>query len=210
MLYDFYNTSAFCTDTSLIGEFMENHDKPRFASYTSDMSLVKNNLAYIMLKDGIPIIYQGQEQHLKGGNDPYNREAIWLSGYNTDAELYKFIKRLNEIRKLAITKTSAIVTSFLTSKAIVVYYDAHNIAFAKGPAGAMVLTVINNNGAHAANYTLNIITSGFAPRTEVVDLLTCKRTTVGEMGRLKLEMVAGRPMVMYIYSLLQGTGWCES
>jgi alpha-amylase len=210
MLNDFTNTSIFCKDTSLVGEFMENHDKPRFASYTDDMSLVKNNIAYIMLKDGIPIIYQGQEQHLKGGNDPYNREAIWLSGYKTDVELYKFIKKLNAIRKMAITKASDIFTSFLTSKATVVYYDAHNLAFAKGPAGAMVLTVINNNGAHAANYALNITASGFAPSTEVVDLLTCTRATIDQSGSLILTVAAGRPIVMYIYSLLRGTGWCGS
>ncbi|KAK7190365.1 hypothetical protein DPSP01_011555 [Paraphaeosphaeria sporulosa] len=210
MLYDFLNTSSLCRDTSLVGEFMENHDKPRFPSYTSDMSLVKNNLAYIMLKDGIPIVYQGQEQHLNGGTDPFNREAIWLSGYNTDAELYKFIKQLNAIRKLAISKASSIVTSFLTSKATVVYYDAHNVAFSKGPAGARVLTVINNNGAKAGNYTLSIPRSGYTPRTEVVELFTCTRMTIGRSGNLAVTVVEGKPVVMYSYSLLRGTGWCGS
>lgn len=210
MLYDFLNTSSLCRDTSLVGEFMENHDKPRFASYTDDMSLVKNNMAYIMLKDGIPIIYQDQEQHMNGGNDPYNREAIWLSGYNTDAELYKFIKQLNAIRKMAISKASSIVTSFLTSKATVVYYDAHNVAFTKGPAGAMVLTVTNNNGAKATNYTLSIARSGFTPRTEVVELLTCARTTIDRSGSLTATVVEGKPVVMYSYSQLRGTRWCGS
>lgn len=208
MLYDFYNTSALCRDTSLVGEFMENHDQPRFASYTDDMSLVKNNIAYTMLKDGIPIIYQGQEQHLKGRGDPFNREAIWLSGYNTDAELYKFIKQMNAIRKMAITKAASLITSFLTSKATVVYYDAHNVAFAKGPASAMVLTVVNNNGAGAANYTLRLSTSGFVPRTSVVELLTCTQLRVGSSGNLELTIMSGRPMVVYPYNLLKGTGWC--
>ncbi|KAJ4352183.1 uncharacterized protein N0V89_007530 [Didymosphaeria variabile] len=139
---------------------------------------------------------------------PFNREAIWLSGYNTDGELYKFIKKLNAIRKMAIIKATSIVTSFLTSKATVVYYDAHNVAFAKGPESAMVLTVINNNGAKAVNYTLQIATSGFAPLTEVVELLTCTRTTVGLLGNLTATVTAGRPMVFYPYSLLGGTSWC--
>jgi hypothetical protein len=43
------------------------------------------------MSDGIPIIYAGQEQHYNGGNDPYNREATWLSGYNTSSVLYKLI-----------------------------------------------------------------------------------------------------------------------
>lgn len=211
MLYDFLNTSTFCQDTSLVGEFMENHDKPRFPSYTSDMSLVKNNLAYVMLKDGIPIIYQGQEQHLNGGEDPFNREAIWLSGYNTDAELYKFIKQLNAIRKMAISSnTSSIAASYLTSKATVVYYDAHTVAFTKGPADAVVLTVINNNGAQAGIYTLSIPSPGFAPSTEVVELLTCKRTTIGRSGSLAVTVDGGRPVIMYAYSLIKGTGLCGS
>ncbi|KAF1978805.1 glycoside hydrolase family 13 protein [Bimuria novae-zelandiae CBS 107.79] len=210
IVYDFYNTSIFCKDTSLVGEFMENHDKPRFASYTDDMSLVKNNVAYVMLKDGIPIIYQGQEQHYKGGDDPFNREAIWFSGYNTDAELYKFTKQMNAIRKMAINKASFSVTPFLTSMAKVVYYDAHNVAFAKGPPDAMILTMINNNGAHAANYTLQVATSRFTPRTPVVELLTCTQMMVGSQGSLTLTVTGGTPLVLYPYNLLQGTGWCGS
>lgn len=208
MLYDFYNTSVLCRDTSLVGEFMENHDKPRFASYTDDMSLVKNNIAYVMLKDDIPIIYQGQEQHYKGGNDPLNREAIWLSGYRTDADLYKFIKQMNAIRKMAITKAASMITTYLTSKATVVYYDAHNVAFAKGPASAMVLTVINNNGAGTANYSLRIATSGFAARTRVTELLSCAQMTVASRGSLTLTITGGSPIVLYPDSLLAGTGWC--
>jgi alpha-amylase len=60
-------------DTTVMGSFSENHDQPRFASYTSDISvsvsgrrmhwrrktnvqkLAKNVLAYTILADGIPI-----------------------------------------------------------------------------------------------------------------------------------------------------------
>lgn len=44
-----------CADTTLLGSFMENHDNPRFPSYTSDMSLAKNAIAFTILADGIPI-----------------------------------------------------------------------------------------------------------------------------------------------------------
>jgi alpha-amylase len=53
------------------------------------MSLAKNAAAFTIMADGIPIIYAGQEQHYNGGADPANREAVWSSGYNTNAELYK-------------------------------------------------------------------------------------------------------------------------
>jgi alpha-amylase len=54
------------------------------------------------MADGIPIIYAGQEQHYNGGSDPYNREAVWLSKYNTDSPLYKLIASANSIRSHAI------------------------------------------------------------------------------------------------------------
>lgn len=44
-----------CSDTTLLGTFMENHDNPRFPSLTSDISLTKNAIAFTMLSDGIPI-----------------------------------------------------------------------------------------------------------------------------------------------------------
>lgn len=56
------------------------------------------------MADGIPIVYAGQEQHYSGGNDPANREALWLSGFDTDSELYKLIATANGARNQAIAK----------------------------------------------------------------------------------------------------------
>lgn len=44
-----------CNDTTLLGTFTENHDQPRFANKTDDISLAKNALAYTFMTDGIPI-----------------------------------------------------------------------------------------------------------------------------------------------------------
>ena len=54
---------------------------------------------------------RGQEQHYSGGSDPYNREATWLSGYSTTAELYEFIATTNKIRSLAISSDPSYITS---------------------------------------------------------------------------------------------------
>ncbi|KKA22539.1 Alpha-amylase A [Rasamsonia emersonii CBS 393.64] len=110
-LYNMINqVKSSCKDSTLLGTFVENHDNPRFASYTSDYSLAKNAIAFVILSDGIPIIYAGQEQHYSGGNDPGNREATWLSGYDISAELYKFIASANGIRSHAISKDSGYLT----------------------------------------------------------------------------------------------------
>jgi len=204
LIYDLVNTTTICKDPSLIGEFSENHDKPRFASYTQDMSLAKNMIAYAMAKDGIPIIYQGQEQHYRGAEDPYNREPIWFSAYNTEAELYKFVKQMNAIRKLAIAKSA----QYITAKTQVVYYDAHTVAMQKGPSTAMTLTVLNNVGAAAANYNITIRTSVFPARSTVVDVLSCTERTVGRDSSLQATISQGKPMIFYHRNLLHSTGWC--
>lgn len=49
-----------CADSTVLGSFSENHDNPRFASLTSDLSLAKNVITYTILADGVPIIYYGQ------------------------------------------------------------------------------------------------------------------------------------------------------
>jgi alpha-amylase len=74
------------------------------------MALAKNAAAFVILSDGIPIIYAGQEQHYSGGADPANREAVWLSGYSNTSELYKLIATANAIRNHAISKDPAYVT----------------------------------------------------------------------------------------------------
>lgn len=66
------------------------------------MALAKNAATFTIMADGIPIIYAGQEQHYKGGSDPNNREATWLSNYNTNSPLYKLIGKANAVRNQAI------------------------------------------------------------------------------------------------------------
>jgi alpha-amylase len=74
------------------------------------MSLAKNVAAFLILSDGIPMIYAGQEQHYSGGSDPYNREATWLSGYSTESELYKLVAASNAIRTHAIGQDEGYLT----------------------------------------------------------------------------------------------------
>ncbi|KAL9073041.1 MAG: hypothetical protein Q9157_004881, partial [Trypethelium eluteriae] len=52
-----------CADTSLLAPFSENADVPRFASLTGDLVAAQNVLAFTLLADGVPVVYQGQEQH---------------------------------------------------------------------------------------------------------------------------------------------------
>lgn len=194
-----------CKDTTLLGSFSENHDITRFAAITSDFSQAKNVIAFNILADGIPIIYQGQEQHYSGAEDPDNREAVWLSGYNTDAELYTFTAAVNAIRNQAIADDA----DYLTYQNWVIYSDTTTIAMRKGNDGYQVITVLSNKGASGDAYTLNLSNTGWTSGTEVVEVLTCSSVTVTSSATVTVPMASGLPRVYYPAAQLSGSGICD-
>jgi alpha-amylase len=44
-----------CRNVFALGTFSENHDLPRFASFTQDLALAGNMLAFDIMMDGIPV-----------------------------------------------------------------------------------------------------------------------------------------------------------
>lgn len=180
-----------CKDSTLLGTFLENHDNPRFPSLTSDLSLTKNAISFSMLADGIPIIYEGQEQQFSGGNDPYNREAVWLSGYNTAAPLYQFIASINQLRNHAIYAGS----SYLTYKAYPIYSDSSTIVMRKGFNGNQIIGVFSNLGASGRFYSLTVANTGFAAGERVIEILSCVPVTADGNGNVAVQMGQGLPKV---------------
>ncbi|EKG10746.1 hypothetical protein MPH_12129 [Macrophomina phaseolina MS6] len=194
-----------CKDTTLLGTFSENHDITRFAALTSDLSQAKNVIAFNILSDGIPIIYEGQEQHFAGAEDPDNREAVWLSGYNTNADLYRFTASVNQIRNQAIAKDA----NYLTYKNWVIYSDTTTIAMRKGFDGFQLITVLSNKGARGDAYTLNLGNTGWTSGTRVVEILTCSTVTVTSSNTVTVPMANGLPRIYFAASNLSGSGICN-
>lgn len=209
-MFNLYNGTTWmqgeCKDTTLLGSFSENHDNPRFPSYTEDVVRAMNVIAFTILQDGVPIVYQGQEQHYNGDGVPVNREAIWLSEYNTTLPLYTFIKSVNAIRAQAISQNAA----YVTSKIVPVYYDAHTIVTRKGKTGAQIVGVYSNLGENGAYYNLQLNASQtlFTKNEKVVEVLSCTLLTTDKTGNLALPMGGGRPKILYPYTKLSGTGIC--
>jgi alpha-amylase len=86
-------------DPTLIAAVLDNHDLPRWNSLASDKSKTYNAVALQFLFGGIPSMYYGLEQDIKGEADPYNRPALWQHGnYQTTGDSIKRITRLNLIR----------------------------------------------------------------------------------------------------------------
>lgn len=196
-----------CVDTTLLGSFMENHDQPRFPSYTSDISLAKNAIAFTMLADGIPIIYEGQEQHYSGGGVPYDREAIWLSGYSITAILYTWIASVNQIRNQAIYKDA----SYVTYKAYPTYSDSSTIVMRKGDTNYQIVGVFTNLGASGASYTLTLPSSdtGFTATQILVEVMGCTAYSTDSSGNLAVAMASGLPRVFYPAAQLEGSDVCS-
>ncbi|KAL4932676.1 alpha-amylase [Aspergillus undulatus] len=199
------NVKSTCSDTSLLGSFIENHDNPRFASYTDDYSLAKNVIAFVILDDGIPIIYAGQEQHYSGANDPANREATWLSGYDTTSELYTHIAKANQIRNYAISQSDG----YLTYQNYPIHTTDSVLAMRKGPAGAQVVTVITNDGSSGSSYTLDLPNTGFESGVSLKEIFSCTDITVSEDGTVPVPIESGLPVVLYPSERLGGSGICE-
>ncbi|KAL1303749.1 hypothetical protein AAFC00_007091 [Neodothiora populina] len=196
-----------CSDTTLLGSFIENHDQPRFPSYTSDTALTKNAVAFSMLADGIPIIYQGQEQSFSGASVPANREALWTSGYSKTSSMYTYITRLNQIRKRAIGQD----TGYLPYNAYPVYSDDSTIVMRKGATNGQVVGVFTNKGSSGSgSFTLSSKASGFTAGQSVTDLLTCKSQTTNSNGDLAVTIVGGLPQVFYPSAQLFGSPICGS
>lgn len=189
------NTMKSLLKTNTFSFFLENQDNPRFASYTSDLALAQNALALGMLSDGIPIIYQGQEQFqdFTGTKAPHNREPLWTSEYNASAELYSYISTLNGVRSLAIANDP---TSYVAYQANPVWTsgDAHAVAIKKGD----VVFVVSNVGAEGKVGTVSIAASltNYVADTVYVDLMSCEKFTADSAGAISFE-VANVPRVIY-------------
>lgn len=190
-------------DVNAMASFSENHDKARIASYNDDMSIAKNVLVFTMLFDGIPMIYQGQEQHLKGDGVPHNREAIWLTKYDTEAELYKLIAKLNRIRSHA----GYLGSDYFEDATHPIYQGSSELAFTKGVQGRQVVMVLSNQPSTSGRYDLDLTVS-YNAGTEVMDVLNCNNYTVDNQGMLRVDMDKGEPRVFFPTKYMEGSGLC--
>ncbi|KAB8074018.1 alpha-amylase AmyA [Aspergillus leporis] len=192
-----------CHDVTTLTSFSENHGLGRFASFKEDMNLAKNVLVFTILFDGIPVIYQGQEQHFSGAHDPDNREALWLSNYDTNAPLYKLITTLNTLRHHAVR----VDPEYLNTQTYPVFKGLSEVAFRKGREGRQVVMVLSTQGSNSGAYTIRLM-NGYQPSYVVVDVLTCDTYKINDMGELRLPMDKGEPRVLFPTNLMRGSGLC--
>jgi alpha-amylase len=150
-----------------------------------------------------PVVYQGQEQHLSGAYNPLNREAVWLSDYNTSSPLYTYTTFLNTFRNNVINASSDYLTYFNH----VVYNDSNTLAMRKGYDGRQVITVLNNDGENGVSRGLSLSNeqTGYNASMVVTDIVSCTNTTVDGNGTFEVVIANGLPKVFYPATLVDST-----
>lgn len=133
--------SAF-PDPGVLGNFIENHDLPRWRNTTVDPQLAWNAMVAQFIFNGIPTVYYGQEQDFSfGAGDPYNRAALWPSKY-ANTTTYNRIARLNTVRTAVINNGTAFNgTNFMQATSRIITNTANDVAIRRGPLLAVLTNV---------------------------------------------------------------------
>ncbi|KAK1980311.1 alpha amylase [Colletotrichum cereale] len=192
-------------DLTLYGGFLENHDQPRFLNHTKDRALLKNALTFTLLMDGIPIIYQGLEQGFTGGGMPLNREALWLAGYNTQSELYRWVSKFVALR----STMAALDPGYLFYNALPIKTAEHVIAMRKGFDDSQVVSAYSNVGSNGTfSVSLDSDLTGFRPCKLVLEVVKCRPYVTDSNGALRAKSETGEPLVFVPAERVMGTGIC--
>lgn len=187
------------TDTTLLGNFLENQDLPRWHNQSVDPQSLYNAMVFNFMSDGIPIVYYGQEQGFSGNGDPFNREPLWPSNY-TKTPAYELIANLNQFRNFLVNTTdwAKNPTQVLTS-------SPYGIAILKGG----VISVMTNIGSPPRNGTSIAVHSPYEASTSTTNILTCTQWAVGADGMLDVEYTKGGvPVILAPSDMLAGSGIC--
>jgi len=139
------------SDLDILGTFIDNHDQPRFLNGNQDYKCYQNAITYVLMGQGIPIIYYGTEQGFSGSADPNNREILWASGFSTSNPLFSIITTLITYRK------SAQVWNYPQTQR---YADAQFYAFTRGNTFVALTNVGSNGGQIIRNITYHPYSNG--------------------------------------------------
>jgi len=190
---------SFFHDTTVLGNFMENQDLPRWHNLSVDPQSMYNAMTLSFMWDGIPIVYYGQEQGFSGNADPFNREPLWQSKYEKTAA-YDMMTKLNQARNFLTNKTD-----WATQPAKVLTASRDGIAIVKGSA----LSVVTNIGSPPRNGTGISVQSPWQSSTSTTNILTCRQWVIGAEGWVQVEYSKGGvPVVLMPSALLEGSGLC--
>lgn len=156
----------------ILVNFIDNHDIPRFLYDKNSVPALKNAVTYLLTQDGIPCLYYGTEQGFAGGNDPANREPLWLSGYDTDGDVFQHVAGLTALRQAyAPLRRGDFQIRWVTDR-VSGEEDSNILAFERSYEGESVLVVLNTSDDHPSHtaYQGNGMPVSFEPGTQLVEV----------------------------------------
>ncbi|MFN7143390.1 MAG: alpha-amylase family glycosyl hydrolase [Myxococcota bacterium] len=177
----------------ILVNFMDNHDIPRFLFDKDSVPALKSALTYLLTQDGIPCLYYGTEQGFAGGNDPANREPLWLSGYDMDGDLFRHTAALTALRQAYAPLRRGDFTIRWVTDRVSGEEDSNILAFERAYEGESVLVVINTSDDHTSQTSFegNAMPVSFAPGTELVEVFpedSDRTFTVGTDGTVTVDV----------------------
>lgn len=155
-------------DHALIN-FIDNHDIPRFLYDQPDPEALKAALVHLFTMDGIPCLYYGTEQGFTGGNDPANREPLWLSDLATDGELFDHVATLSRLRRTYPALRRGEFEIKWASDRVGDEEDANLVAFERVLDDQRALVVIHTSDGAPSHTSFggSDMPVGFAPGTDL-------------------------------------------
>ena len=167
-------------DITVLGNFVDNHDNPRFLSNSQNIEAFKSALGFSICSVGLPMVYYGDEHAFSGGQDPANRETLWTN-MNTESDIYKFLKTLNNFRKM---------TGFYNLDQIQRYSDDTFYAFSRGD---YLFAFTNSNEQQIRTLSFH----PYSERTQLCNVLQKGDCVFVRNGEFQVELVNGE---MKIYA----------
>ena len=171
-----YQTSF--ADISLLGTFVDNHDNPRFLSVQQYRKAYEAAVTFVLMTQGIPIIYYGTEQWLEGTQDPANRAALWNYGYNNNTDMYVLIQTILKCR------TSL---KLWGEDQVERYLDDEFLAFTRGNA----LVLLTNQGS-GKNIQRTITYHPYAAGTKICNIFYADNSDCVTIGGGQEDKALGR------------------
>lgn len=169
----------------LLVNFLDNHDVGRFRYLYDDTRAHHNALFYLLTQDGIPCIYYGTEQRFSGGNDPANREDLWLTGFDRSNGTFRFLATLTALRKqhAPLRRGDFAVRWSTQERADGAGEDAGIFAFERTHAGETVLVVLNTSHSKTSRTRSGtfVMNTAFPSGTTVVNVF-CMEDEAGDQG----------------------------
>lgn len=183
--------------------FGDNHDMARLRGRLDDERAASLALTLVFTADAVPAVYYGTEQGLAGKGGHGSREVLWQRGFDEEAQPYRFIQRLAQLRRehpalrygqLVVRHAAAQGGRVDEPDAGAPSEDAGVLAYERSDGDDRVLVVFN--GAAAQQSRARFVT-GFAEGTELRDLLAgVARVHVGQRGEVDVTLAPRSALVL--------------